>query len=141
MSYYGGKKKMKTRIQKSPKLRRLNILDRHLKWRSLDPTLAISSTFVKREHFDCYFSFASFFLQKMQFFIKMHLFSCIWLSMLLSTNRLSVGGLSAGRSSAGWSTTTRSSAQLSVWFSNASQSVLIDSSNGTVHYFLLFFPF
>ena len=35
------------------------ILDRHLEWRSLDPTLDISSTFVKK-HSASFFSFASF---------------------------------------------------------------------------------
>ena len=38
------------------------ILDRHHAWRSLDPTLGISSPFVKKEHFDCGFIFRSFFL-------------------------------------------------------------------------------
>ena len=36
-------------------------LDRHHAWRSLDPTLDISSHFVKKEHFDCFFIFRSFF--------------------------------------------------------------------------------
>ena len=35
------------------------ILDRHLKWQSLDPTLDISSTFMKK-HSASFFSFASF---------------------------------------------------------------------------------
>ena len=41
------------------------ILDRHLEWRSLDPTLDISSPFVKRKkHSAFFFSFASFSFKK-----------------------------------------------------------------------------
>ena len=91
-----------------------HILDRHHAWRSLDSTLAISSTFVKKKKSipPPFFLLHHFLLKKTQLFIKMHIFFCIWLSTRLSAQlsaRLSAG-LSA-RLSARLS--TRLSAQLS----------------------------
>ena len=93
-----------------------NILDRHHAWRSLDPTLDISSPFVKH--------FTSFF-KKTQLFIKMHHFFCIglsaWLSALLSA-LLSTWLSAQLASNSATRLSTQLSPQLSIQLSDASQS-------------------
>ena len=92
-------------------------LDRHHAWWSLDPTLGISSPFVKKESILPLFSFASFSFKKDQLFIKMHIFFCIWLITQLSTQLFA-------RLSARLSTqlSAQLSARLSAQLSDASQS-------------------
>ena len=52
--------------------------DCRLEWRSLDPTLDISSPFVKKKAFCLlFFLLHHFLLKKTQLFIKMHFFICI----------------------------------------------------------------
>ena len=46
------------------------ILDRHLEWRSLDPTLDISSTFVKKHSASLFLLLHHFLLEETQLFIK-----------------------------------------------------------------------